>query len=534
MNYLKHYNPHRTPQSQAIPGKDMARNNAGGYAFAIDDWKRLERFLIMGSEGGTYYVKENKLTLDNANAVQHCIAADGLRVVRRVVEISEAGRAPKNDPALFVLSMCMSADLADRATRRAAFAALPRVARIGTHLFSLAENRKAFGGWGRGFREAMAAWYNDMPPAKLAYQLVKYQRRGGWSHRDVLRKAHPTAPDFAHNTAYQWATRGELTQERGQDYRDLQLLYAFEMMRSAQTEREVIQIITDFGLPWEAVPAQWLKGAAVWEALLPRLPLTATIRNLGRLTANGLLAPMSAAVRQVVAKVTDAEYLRKSRVHPLSVLVALKTYQRGKGVRGKLTWLPVREIVDALDTAFYAAFGNVTTTGQRLMLALDVSASMAWQNIAGLPISPREAAAALALVTARVETEWVINAFADEFVPMNISPRQRLDDVVKLTNLPYGPTDCAIPMIYALKNNIAIDTFVIYTDSETWYGNIHPVQALQEYRRKMGIPAKLIVAGMVSNGFSIADPEDGGMLDIVGFDTATPNVMADFITEKVA
>lgn len=33
---------------------------------------------------------------------------------------------------------------------------------------------------------------------------------------------------------------------------------------------------------------------------------------------------------------------------------------------------------------------------------------------------------------------------------------------------------------------------------------------------------------MVSNGFSIADPNDAGMLDVVGFDTATPEVMAGF------
>jgi 60 kDa SS-A/Ro ribonucleoprotein len=46
----------------------------------------------------------------------------------------------------------------------------------------------------------------------------------------------------------------------------------------------------------------------------------------------------------------------------------------------------------------------------------------------------------------------------------------------------------------------------------------------------MGISAvKLIVVGMMANGFSIADPDDGGMLDVVGFDTATPQLIGDFI-----
>jgi 60 kDa SS-A/Ro ribonucleoprotein len=37
-----------------------------------------------------------------------------------------------------------------------------------------------------------------------------------------------------------------------------------------------------------------------------------------------------------------------------------------------------------------------------------------------------------------------------------------------------------------------------------------------------------VVVGMLSNGFSIADPAAGGMLDVVGFDTATPQLIADF------
>jgi 60 kDa SS-A/Ro ribonucleoprotein len=111
----------------------------------------------------------------------------------------------------------------------------------------------------------------------------------------------------------------------------------------------------------------------------------------------------------------------------------------------------------------------------------------------------------------------------------SLSARQRLDDIVKtVSGLPFGGTDCAQPMLWALEKRVEVDTFVIYTDSETWAGSIHPAQALREYRQRMSIPAKLVVVGMVSNGFSIADPGDAGMLDVVGFDTATPSVIGDF------
>jgi 60 kDa SS-A/Ro ribonucleoprotein len=101
--------------------------------------------------------------------------------------------------------------------------------------------------------------------------------------------------------------------------------------------------------------------------------------------------------------------------------------------------------------------------------------------------------------------------------------------VKQISHLPFGGTDCALPMVEALKHRWAVDTFVVYTDSETWAGSIHPAQALREYRERMGIAAKLVVVAMASNGFTIADPDDAGMLDVVGFDTATPQVIGDFV-----
>jgi 60 kDa SS-A/Ro ribonucleoprotein len=119
--------------------------------------------------------------------------------------------------------------------------------------------------------------------------------------------------------------------------------------------------------------------------------------------------------------------------------------------------------------------------------------------------------------------------YTDGITPLAIGPRQRLDDAVKtVSDLPFGGTDCALPMQYAQALEREIDTFVIYTDSETWAGDVHPADALRDYRRASGIDARLVVVGMVSNGFSIADPSDQGMLDVVGFDTATPQLISDF------
>ena len=82
-----------------------------------------------------------------------------------------------------------------------------------------------------------------------------------------------------------------------------------------------------------------------------------------------------------------------------------------------------------------------------------------------------------------------------------------------------GGTDCALPMLWAARNKLNVSAFMTYTDSETWAGNIHPAQALRQYRSEFVGDAKAVVVGMTSNGFTLADPNDRGMLDVVGFDT---------------
>lgn len=380
-------------------------------------------------------------------------------------------------------------------------------------------------------RGAVADWYNAQDAGKLAFQAVKYQQRDGWSHRDLLRLSHPVPAGETHKAIYWWMTKGwEGVGDEPHPDESLRLLWAFERAKRAASAREIVGLIREHGLPREAVPTEWLTDRSVWEALLGQMPMTALIRNLATMTRVGLLGDND-VVNRISDQVTDPKRLTAARIHPIAVLSALKTYAQGHGERGKATWTPVQKIVDALDSAFYASFGNVTPTGKRWHLALDVSASMGCGFVAGVPgLTPMVATAAMALVTAAVEPNHRFTAFSHEMVPVNISPRQRLDDVIQtMKRIPMGGTDCALPMRWALANRQEVDTFVVLTDSETWYGNVHPAQALREYRQRMGIPAKLVVVGMTANGFSIADPNDAGMLDVVGFDAATPNLMADFV-----
>jgi 60 kDa SS-A/Ro ribonucleoprotein len=565
----------QTPQTQPIPGREseMAKNNAGGFTFVVSPWDQLDRFLILGTEGGTYYVGERELTKSNAQNVLRLIDEDGIRVVNRVVEISDSGRAPKNDPALFVLALASAAD--SEATRKAALDALPKVARIGTHLFHFAAFVDGVRGWGRALRRAVGNWYLEMPLDRLANQAIKYQQRDGWSHRDMLRLGHPKTDDVARDAVLRWMVGG-MSNVGATDYvrgsanleSEVRLsrsdvsgvlhpqILAFEAAKKATSAKEIIQLIVDHNLPREAIPTQFLNDANVWEALLTNMSLTAMIRNLGKMSSVGLLTPMSAAEKLVKAKLSDGEALRKARVHPIAILAAMKTYGQGRGFKGSLSWNVVRGVVDSLDQAFYASFGNVAPTGKNTLLALDVSGSMGSAAIGNIPgLTARDASAAMALITANVENSYEfigftggsgrsgygygyggrMNANVKDAGPVSIlkiSPRQRLDDVINtISGLPFGNTDCSLPFEWALDNKLPVENFAVYTDNETYAGRQAPSQALKTYRQKTGIPAKSVVVGMTATSCTIADPKDAGMLDVVGFSQDAPQVMSDFFSK---
>jgi len=551
--YARHVSKRSTPQSQPIPGRaDMVMNSAGGYVFEIDDWARLDRFLILGSEGGTYYATEHKITVENAECVQRCLAENHTRAIGSIVSISESGRAPKNDPAIFALAMAAAHDNPE--IRHMAFGALPRVCRIGTHLFQFNEALDLMRPqWNRSRRRAIAKWYNEKEGHDLALQIVKYRNRANWTHRDTLRLSHAKPKNERYDALFKWATFKPENAEGEEGLGDTlsvrtlkaadKLVFGFEMLKaagaakgehSAKSLAKIAKLITDYKLPREAVEGvntAFLKHPVIWEALLADMPMTAMIRSLGAMSACEFLTIGSDAAKTIVQRLHNEDRLHKARIHPINVLSAMLTYAAGHGFRGKLTWLTVSKVVDALDDAFYLCFKNVRATNKRRLKAIDISGSMDGNTVNGLPfLDARMASAALALVDANVEPNVEFMGFGTKFQELEISPKWRLDQVCAyMGSLGMQGTDCALPMVWAAQHGFKFDSFEVWTDNETWAGRIQPVQALQAYRKKTGIAAKSAVIGMTATECSIADPEDGGMMDFVGLDAATPNLIADFI-----
>jgi hypothetical protein len=344
-----------------------------------------------------------------------------------------------------------------------------------------------------------------------------------------------------------------------------------------------VDLIERFSLPHEVVPSHLKRERAVWNALLADMPVKAMIRNLPTMTRVGLLAPGSAEAAFVCSRLCDPVLLMKARIHPLGVLEAAMTYAHGESRPEEVRWTPgmwhmhmpvrkagsrpgwiaVPEILKALDTAFFLAFQNVAPANKRMMLGVDVSGSMASAFIGRGWLSARDAAAAMCLVTARTEANWQAFGFTSDYeascqgyfggsarcpettnepnskvfaglTRLNLSKDMSVNQVVLNTSaLPMGSTDCALLMRYARQARLEVDTFLVLTDNEHNSGPETPAVALARYRAESGIAARLICVGMTATEYSIADGRDPLCMNVVGFDSAAPRLIADFAAGRL-
>lgn len=517
----------QVPQSEPTSPKQK-KNAAGGFTFVLDDIKRLERFLVLGADKPTYYVSKSQLSLENAQCVVRMIkAGKALDVINLARTISVEGRAPKNAPAVFALGLV--ATMGTSVEQNCAYEAMPSVCRTATDMFAFVEIIKKNGKWNNAAKRGVANWYTSKQNDQIAYQAVKYQQRNGWAHRDVLRLAHVKPTDTQMAELFHWMTKEHA--RKNVDVTLPEIIQTYEELKAAKHVHQVINLInTRKGVTWEMIPTEFYKSSTVWEALIPTMGFTALIRKLGQLSSVGLLKPMSDSFKVVRNRLEDTTGMKKGRIHPITILNALAIYKKGKGEKGSLTWDVNNQMRDVLTDSFYASFATVEPTGENYMLGLDCSGSMYGMQAVGTSLMAGEVAACMALATMRIEKNYWIGGFDTKMTELKISPKMNLDEVLNvMRRFNWGGTDCAQPMLYAMAHDMTnVNKFCIYTDNDTWAGKVHPHVALKRYREQHVADAKLIVAATSATEFTIADPNDPGMLDIVGFDSAAPQLISSF------
>jgi 60 kDa SS-A/Ro ribonucleoprotein len=309
---------------------------------------------------------------------------------------------------------------------------------------------------------------------------------------------------------------------------------------------EAVKLITDHRLTHEAIPSHLRKSPEIWEALLNDMPVTAMVRNLGAMTANGLLTPMSASQKKIVNALGNAEQIERSRAHPMQFLIAARQYGMGHGNRGNLSWSPNQKVMDALDGAFYASFGNVPVTGGNILVAVDTSGSMSgsWSHRSIMGIegwTPVMAAGAMALVTLATEPNSHLIGFDTSYHEIGFTAKNRIDTIVdRLSRHRGGGTNTNLPVQYAWDKKLDVDAIVSYTDDETWAGQArfasyyrtmgggHVTEWVTKYADRYG-PFKFLNCAMIATGTSDVDSKNPMMFELNGMDANTPRIISEYV-----
>ena len=362
-----------------------------------------------------------------------------------------------------------------------------------------------------------------------------------------------------------------------------------EIVKHIQTHNFTHEFLPKWALAHKDI---WMALLVNTESNKIKMPMTALIRNLATMTVRGLFDD-NEIVKIVVDHLKNPHVIKGSKIHPATVAIAWKQYDCGHGEKGKQTWTPVKMIVNALESTIYLAFSNVEATGKRIYHCFDGSGSMTSpMGIVG-NMTSAEAVGLLGLICSRNESpetqqycvfssdkksnytgfrSWYNHQSINNtgLRPLVLNPNSSISEAAKITQITdWSSTDCSLPIekkIEAFKttfntlssidqnrfkealltqnyvvsnetiNALGIflpEIFVIYTDNDVNSGKRHPSQALIEYRTLTGIPAKMAVVATQASRVTIADPQDSDMMDLVGFDSQLPQILNDFISDKL-
>ena len=483
---------------------DQIPNNAGGFVWQISDREQVIRYLVIGSEGGNYYQTPQQVSSQCASCVLRMTRTpDNFKwLIETIRDVSISGRAAKQESTLLALATAI-VFAPTPAAKTEALNAVNDCVRILTHMYMLmgymtifasakhgisasasAEESVVGGrnphGIGRGMRRVLGEYFYSRTGIEIANLITKYQNREGWTIKDVLTLIHidPTklkddggrlAIDYIFKPKEEFEpilARAPPTTEPTKTFLSaikeihniiLRPASASASASASQSELDrIIHLMNTVGLCREQLPSQLFKHKKVWEALLfskgangkgKGMPLTALIRNLGKLTTAeiGIIAPFSTiplqsltpTVKHICERITDAADIKRTRIHPYTILVAMMTYKKGHGDKGGLTWSHNVHVIEALDKAFKLAFQNITPTGKRIKIALDVSGSMSAAFCTGSPVvSCATASVAMMMMTLWTERRGVNRA---ELAPLG-GATPGGNPLWKTTQLPDGRT----------------------------------------------------------------------------------------------
>lgn len=497
----------------------MYTNHCGGPCYRLPATDRFVRFLVLGSES-SYYCSSSTIQEETISCIQELYTfpeGNGIDfMIQKILDCDSQGKVPKHSHILYAMA-CLC-ELSEEVRKRVFEELLIPCCRTLSHLCEFLSYLKKIS-WGRHTRRHLSLWFNQFSPRELAYQCTKYRNRKGFTPKDLLRLVHPYPITKDQEQVYQFCL-GTWNYTSGEGEVS-EYLHAVEKMLRSSDMYEVVPFILQHRFTWEHVGQQaLLKQAHIWNTLIAtEMPFHAFLKNLVRMLGCDTSEPL------ILHYLGQTHLLEHARVHPIQIMLASTMLAKSAYAQ----YYP--SILTRLDDLFHASFQQVRSMQKRILVGMDVSASMDSSRCIGCPhISAREAACAFAMILKHTEPYAHFMAFTDTLIPFDIRTQDRLHEVIEnAKRLPFGNTDCSLPIQYALDKKQEVDLFLVITDNETNCNKVPPKELLAKYRKEVFPHAKMVVLSTASTDVSIADPNASYMLDVAGFDPSVFQVIRQFV-----
>lgn len=470
---------------------------------------------------------------------------------------NESIRSSRFYPFAYTLAVC--ARSTSQNVSQAAYAAIQTMCKTPQHLFMFlhyCQKSRNLKTWPRRHRKAIARWYTENPqyrddPMYLARHVTKYKKRHGFTHKKVLKSCHPNPSKCSADLKYIlcYVTKGiakanQLFAVPSSNVAEF-LIDVETIKKKRVQEEDIIRLIKKWTLTWEQIPTEFLRSKQVWKALLHFMPMTALLRNLGKLTKYGLLQPDNEEAKRVCSRIENKEILQQAKLHPIQILSSLNGYRRGRGLRAnQRRWAVNQDIVQSLMVAFNTQLTStlrVPKSSKTILVAINTQISME-NHVVGIPLmNCKQTATAIAMTlkvchslskTVTFGSTSTAQQFDSQLHENNMIDLEKvLEKIQTRRDMCSSPANFDAPFQYALDNVAGVDAVILMTDHLSPSDQGHIRLAYNKFREHS--PGTLLITVCFKNSEEVppvADPGDPKMLDVIGVDSDAVDTILSFIS----
>lgn len=491
------------PQKNTEPFAGSIANPVGIQAKKSNNLTTLRRYLVLGLYKNMYYSQKEMFAALSAlvDEIGNSSLVEQQTAVTMAKEIYDNSYYLDQETlfAFFVLAS------KQYAMRYYIYKDVVPYLRNGSHFLLFMRLVKELRGFGRGMRTAIEAWYNNKDENDVIFQILKYQKRYGISHKDVIFLAHPKL-----------ASKEVFNVIMGNPTSNLMAAIVYRCLQPDTPVSALNAAIREYKLPHEMINPANL-SERVWQYIAENnMNFHTALWNLGAFSSKNYFR--NSVIRQAVLKSIQTP---PRHYNVFDYMKAYAAYAHGSGMRS--TWTPDKDILKTLEAAFVNIVNDssVNKYQGKVVFALDVSGSMTFaeNGASKFPHTTAAGAAAISLYTLmRTVENYRVLMFDKTARPCPLTDKMSLSEVTEYMRQASGSsTNHTSVLDYMTAHNMDADVVVFLTDNVTTDGDQNFARAYQKFENSLGKKVRLINIAMTPMNYT-ATFTKAGVIELSGFD----------------